>query len=114
MKVVVLDQVVERHRPLMTILAEKRHTHVFCAQTAKFMEEVDFGAPDRVLMDVPSWRHGAHIYKYFELGRKLEEIPIVFYNAPVGFVSIRGRRRHELDRVLPENSGMELLAEAID
>jgi hypothetical protein len=113
MKVVVLDEVKERHRRLRAVLEARPCTPVLCQGTAEFMEEILHGSPDRIAMDVRSWGRGGPVYRYFEFGHKLEEIPIVFYNAPEGFVTIGGRRRHDRDRVVFEDDRLETLAEAI-
>lgn len=114
MKVVVLDEVRRRHPSLAEMLERERHSHVLCRGSAEFMEEIARGLPDRVLVDVRSWGRGTSIYKYFELGRKLEEVPIVFYNAPEGFVTIAGRRRHGQDRVVSGTSEAARVAEALE
>jgi hypothetical protein len=53
------------------------------------------------------WKHGVKgraIYNYYRIGKNLENLPILLYNADEDTYFIQDRARHEKDRVLSKPS----------
>jgi hypothetical protein len=65
------------------------------------------------LIDVDSWQHGRSLYAYFQVGKKIERIPALFYNAPQNFTAVNERARHEKDYVLPKPSEVDSIIDAM-
>lgn len=113
MRVLILDESRKRLHQLQEILSSKRHEVYKCENTNDFMRLINEEKPDRLLLDMESWIRGRMIYSYFRFHRKLEGLPILFYNAPESFVALGGRRRHDLDRVLYKPADIEAIVEAV-
>lgn len=113
MKIVVLDESKKRKEQISEILEKKKIDVVCCSLSGEFIETVEESTPDQILMDVDSWSTGRAIYNYFGFNKKLENVPILFYNAPENFVTINSRKRHNNDRVLNKPSEVESIVQAI-
>jgi PleD family two-component response regulator len=100
MKVVVLDESKKRTEQIVEILQKKRYTFVCCTQSGQFMETLQESLPDKIIIDYDAWLHGRMIYNHFNLSKRIENVPVVFYNAPENFVALNNRKRHDSDRIL--------------
>jgi len=98
-KVVVLDDLKKRNEQVTNMLEEKGYDVVACLATGEFMEIIETTSPDTILLDVESWQRGKSVFNYFKFSRELEEIPILFYNAPENFSNIIDRSQHQHDKV---------------
>jgi len=85
---------------LSEALSGDQNDVVSCTSTNDFFEGLSEHPADVVVVDTETWNNGESIYSYFGMGKKLETIPFVFYNADEGFSGIRNRVGHEKDRTL--------------
>ena len=99
MKIVILDETKKRKNAMAELLEEKGCDVVRCSASGEFMETIDSSTPDKIFIDVESWKNGRALYTYFKFGRKLCESPITFYNAPEIFNGIAERNPNQGDKV---------------
>lgn len=107
MKVVVLDEMKKRNKQIVELLEEKGCDVVDCTATGDFMNSIESSIPDKILMEVESWQHGKAIYNYFKFSRKLNDIPIYFYNAPEKFLNITDRGQNPDDKVFVKHTDID-------
>ena len=88
MNIIVLEEVKSQKETFVQLLEEKGHEVTACLASGDFMEAVESVMPDLILMNVQAWQHGLAMYNHFNFVQKLEDIPIVFYNAPDNFPGI--------------------------
>ena len=46
-------------------------------------------------MNVDAWYHGKAIFDYFDFAKKLDDIPVLYYNAPDNFNGIQEREQNQ-------------------
>ncbi len=114
MKILVVDEYSKRRAQIVEILEKNGHDVEGCSTTQDFMVKIDEDTPERLVLDVPTWRNGKAIYQYFQLGKKLEKIPILFYNSYEGFSFDGTRAPHENDRILHEPTKSEDIGTALE
>jgi len=113
MDIIVLDGLKTRRNELTAILEKGRHKVVSCSSSNDFMTAVASTTNAHVCVDVDSWHQGRAMYSYFQIGKKLEGVPVVFYNAPQNFTALADRQRNEKDYVLTKPTDVEAIAEAL-
>ncbi len=113
MEMVILDDVKSRRTALAQTLEKSRHKVVQCATSNEFMNALSTISPGLFLVDVDTWRRGRSLYAYFQIGKKMERFPVLFYNAPQNFTAISDRARHEKDYVLQKPSEVGVIVEAV-
>ncbi len=113
MKVIVLDESKKRKEKIADMLEEKGYDVMACSATGEFMETIETLTPDRILLDVDSWKHGKVIFNYFKFSKKLTDVPIFFYNAPENFTSIVDRSQHQSDRVFNRQVDIDELVSSV-
>ncbi len=113
MDIIVLDGLKTRRNELTALLEKNRHKVVSCSSSNDFMTAVSSSTPTHVCVDVESWHQGRAMYSYFDIGKKLEAVPVVFYNAPQNFTALPDRPRNEKDYVLTKPTEVEAIAEAL-
>jgi DNA-binding NtrC family response regulator len=113
MSVVVLDESRKRCAQLADALEKSKRPVACCRNSNEFMTKISGGLPDRIVMDVESWTKGRTIYAYFDIAKKIAEVPIVFYNAPENFATIEDRSKHGQDEILPAPTPVEQVAELV-
>jgi two-component SAPR family response regulator len=99
-KIVVLEESNKRKSKLQEMLQDKGHEVTSCSATSEFMELLEMSEPDKIVMNVEAWQHGNAIFSYFNFVKRLETIPIVFYNASENFSNITNRTHIENDKIL--------------
>jgi DNA-binding NtrC family response regulator len=82
------------------MLEEKGYNVIGCSASGEFMDSIENGGVDKIVLDFDAWQHGKSIYNYFKLTRKMADIPIVFYNAPDNFTALPERSHHQEDTIL--------------
>jgi DNA-binding NtrC family response regulator len=113
MDVLVLDELKSRTTKLGEALEKRRYKVVHCETSNDFITSVSGTLPSLILADYDTWHHGRAIYSYFQIGKKIEHVPVVFYNAPQNFVALPDRSRHEKDYVLEKPSEVEAVVDAV-
>jgi DNA-binding response OmpR family regulator len=99
MRIIVLDESKSRTEQMVEILQRKKYDYVCCSQTGQFFDAINEKKPDKLFLDYEGWCHGRMVYNFFGLTRKLDDTPVVVYNAPENFVALTNRKKHENDRV---------------
>ena len=113
MDVVILDELKSRRSAIAELLEKNRYRVAQCATSNEFMNTVGSMIPGHFLVDVESWQRGRSIYAYFQIGKKIERVPVLFYNAPANFTAVNERGRHEKDYVLPKPSEPDAIVDAL-
>jgi DNA-binding response OmpR family regulator len=107
MKVLVHDEAQKRASQIADALEKKRHTVKACSGTGDFMTVIEEWRPDKIIMDVETWRKDTPMLNYFQFAKKIERIPLLFYNAEEGFSVDGFRSPAEKDRILPRPTKVE-------
>lgn len=107
MKIVVLDESKKRRQQIIDALDEKGHNVLVCAGSGAFMDAIESSTPGKIMMNVESWKHGKAMYNYFKIAKRIEDIPIVFYNVPDKFTSITDRTPHKDDKIYAKQTSIE-------
>jgi DNA-binding NtrC family response regulator len=113
MNLVLLDESKKRKQLLEPMLQERGYTVRICSGSNDFIDSLDKIKPDRVLIDFEAWKHGRAIYAYMKIGKKIEQIPVTFYNAPEKFAGITERQQHPGDKVLKRQTTVEAIVGAL-
>jgi hypothetical protein len=77
------------------------------------MAALALGGSDVVLISYLAWGHGKSLYRYFDISSRLEQIPIVLFDAPEGLSRLDSRPAHRQDRIVGKPSKAELIVEAL-
>jgi|WetSurMetagenome_2_1015567.scaffolds.fasta_scaffold00027_50 DNA-binding NtrC family response regulator len=113
MDILILDETKSRKTKLAETLEKRRYKVAQCGTSNDFLSFVNTSLPNVILMDYDTWHRGRSMYSYFQAGKKIEHVPVVFYNTPPNFVALPDRGRHEKDYVLPAPSEPEAIVDAI-
>jgi DNA-binding NtrC family response regulator len=100
MKIVVLDDTHSRREKIKDSVTKLHHDVFDCFSSNDLISSIEESAPDLLLLDMESWKKGRSIYNYLKIGKKLENTPVILYNAEEDTYFIQDRARHEKDRVL--------------
>ncbi|MBD3320328.1 MAG: response regulator [Chitinivibrionales bacterium] len=114
MEILVVDDSRKRQGILCGMLEKKGTSISCCSSSNDFISVVDESAPDRIVLDLDTWRKGKGIYNYFGFAGRLSGIPIVFFNAPENFSTLQGREPHEQDRILRHPTEVKDLVSVIE
>jgi DNA-binding NtrC family response regulator len=108
-----LDESRKRATQITEAVGNGKHTVVRCSSSNEFMTALgDASAADKLLLDVDSWNNGKAIYRYFDVSRRLEDMPVIFYNAPEEFSGIADRPKHSKDHILTKPTETDAIVEA--
>ncbi|MBN1980920.1 MAG: hypothetical protein JW795_05275 [Chitinivibrionales bacterium] len=113
MNCLVFDETRKRRIQIERLLQEKGHQAKTCFGSGELMQLIDLGTIDRIFIDVESWCHSRAIFNYFNFAKRIQGIPIVFYNAPDTFVTLHDRNQHASDKVMHKNSTPELIVNEV-
>jgi DNA-binding NtrC family response regulator len=113
MEVLILDELKSRKTKLAETLEKRRYKVVQCGTSNDFLNAVGTLSPSLILLDFDTWHHGRSMYSHFQAGKKIEHIPVVFYNAPANFVALSDRNRNEKDYVLQKPSEIDAVIDAV-
>jgi DNA-binding NtrC family response regulator len=113
MEIVILDEVKSRRTAIAESLEKNRYKVVQCGTSNEFMNALNTMSVGHFCIDVDSWHHGRSLYTYFQICKKMERIPVLFYNAPQNFTTVTDRTRHEKDYVLQKPSEVNAIVDAI-
>jgi len=100
MKILLLDDYRVRRNGLVEALQKKRYEVAACYSSNEFITLLEKQKFDLLLLDLESWNRGKSIYNQFAIAKKLENLPILFYNANMNFSMLNDRARHQKDRIL--------------
>ena len=113
MKILLLDDSRKRRVQIKEAVSQNQHKLLDCSTSNDFVSSLENDSPELVLLDMETWRKGKSIYNYFRISKKLENIPIIFYNAEEDSYFIPERNRHEKDRVLSKPTEVENIVETM-
>ncbi|MFP4162697.1 MAG: hypothetical protein ACLFQB_03010 [Chitinispirillaceae bacterium] len=113
MKVLVLDDGHKRVAQMLEEMEKKNIEAVDCSTSNCFLDSLNTSQFDSLLMNVETWEKGRSIYEYFGINQKLENTPIVFYNADETFSSLNNRTPHDRDQVLYKPSDVDSVVGAL-
>jgi DNA-binding NtrC family response regulator len=99
MKVLILDDTRNRRNQLGEALQKKRYDVTALYGSNELIAALEKSKFDMMLLDMESWNRGKAIYGRFGIARRIESLPIVFYNAALNFTTLNDRPRHAKDRV---------------
>lgn len=80
MTVLLMDDTRKRRGQIGELLL-KKHSVIECFTSNDFIAQLETTTPDLLLLDADTWKKGAAIYHYFRIGKQLEKMPVVLYNA---------------------------------
>jgi DNA-binding NtrC family response regulator len=100
MKILLLDDFRTRRNALVEALQKKKYETTACYASNEFIVAIEKHKFDLLLLDLESWNRGKSIYNQFAMAKKLENLPILFYNANMNFSMLNDRARHQKDRIL--------------
>ena len=100
MNILVMDELRSRRSQIQEAFAKGKYKVRTCCGSNDFINLIEDSTWDMILLDVESWNHGKSIYYYFEIGKKLENVPILFYNTSEKFAGIANRSPNDRDHVL--------------
>ena len=113
MKVLIMDGQEKRRDQIKDAIEKNQHEVIDCYSSNDFMVNVQENEPGLLVLDMDTWKKGKSIYNYFRVGNKLENLPIVLYNAEEDTFFIPDRDRHEKDRILPKSTDVETIADTV-
>jgi DNA-binding response OmpR family regulator len=113
MNVLILDESRKRRANIADRLSQKNHSVSVSSISGEFLELMNQGAYDMVILDVESWQRGKSIYNYFGIGKRLSETPVIFLNAPDNFVSVSERPRNSGDRVFQRPFDLDAVVDSV-
>jgi DNA-binding response OmpR family regulator len=100
MKILLLDDTRKRRNELVNAMQKKHYEVEACYSSNHFMQLIDKQKVNLVLLDMDSWNKGKAIFSRYGIAKKLETLPILFYNASMNFSILHDRPRHGKDRIL--------------
>lgn len=112
MKILLLDDVKKRKQQIKDGM-QKKHEIIDCLNTNDLMTAVETVKPDLALLDMATWKKGKSVYNYFHVGKKLENVPVVLYNAEEDAYFIADRTRHDSDRILSNPTDVETIIDTV-
>lgn len=112
MRILLLDDTEKRKVQLKDAI-QKQHEIVDCTSSNDLMSAVESEKLDLALLDMGTWKKGKAIYNYFRIGKKLENVPVVLYNAEEDAYFIADRTRHEKDRILSNPTEIETIVDTV-
>ncbi|MDR0307208.1 MAG: hypothetical protein LBI42_10275 [Chitinispirillales bacterium] len=99
MKVLVLDDTHKKNPKLREALDKKKLDAALCSSSNEFLTAVDSASFDTLFINAETWSKGRAIYDYFDIAKKIETKPVVFYNTEESFVGIKNRKPGDQDKV---------------
>jgi DNA-binding response OmpR family regulator len=112
MRVLLLDEYTRRSAIVCEQLVKKNHELKCCYSSTDFMSALAEGAVDVVLLSHLAWSKGKSLYRYFDTSARLEQIPIILFDAPEGVTRLDSRPAHRQDRIIGKPSKADLIVEA--
>lgn len=112
MKILLLDDTNKRKDQLAEAIG-KKYEVVGCSSSNDLMTALESTKVDLALLEMGTWRKGKSIYNYFHIGKKLENVPVILYNAEEDAYFINDRTRHERDRILSNPTDIETIIDTV-
>lgn len=113
MKIILLDDYRTRRNSLVDALQKKKYEVSACYSSNEFVSSLEKQKWDILLLDMESWNRGKSIYTRFAIAKRLENLPILFYNANMNFSMLNDRPRHQKDRILFKPTEVEVIVTSL-
>jgi DNA-binding NtrC family response regulator len=113
MKILLLDDFRTRRNGLVDALQKKRYEVTACYGSNDFISSLEKQKFDILFLDMESWNRGKSIYNQFAIAKKLENLPIIFYNSNMNFSMLNDRARHQKDRILFKPTEVEAIVASL-
>jgi chemosensory pili system protein ChpA (sensor histidine kinase/response regulator) len=113
MKILLIDDTSARRTMIKEAIEKHNHSVVECHYSNDFLTVLEENVPELVVLDMETWKRGKSIYNYFRVGKKLENVPIILYNAEEDTYFIQDRTRNDKDRILSKPTDIETIIDAI-
>jgi response regulator RpfG family c-di-GMP phosphodiesterase len=111
-KILLLDDAKKRKVQLKEAI-QKQYEIIDCTSSNELMTAVESEKLNLALLDMGTWKKGKAIYNYFHIGKKLENIPVILYNAEEDAYFITDRARHDRDRILSNPTEIETIVDTV-
>ena len=113
MKLLLLDDFRTRRNELIDALQKKTYEVTACFSSNEFIVSLEREKFEMLLLDMESWNRGKSIYNQFGIAKKLENLPILFYNANMNFSMLNDRARNQKDRILFKPTEVEAIVTSL-
>ncbi len=113
MKFILVDDSRKRREQIKTAAAKRQYKVVDCPTSNDLMTAIEVEKADLMVINSDTWKKSKSIYNYFKIGKKLESLPVILYNAEEDSYTIQDRNRSDSDKILPKPTEVETLIEAI-
>lgn len=113
MDVLILDEFKSRKVKLCEALEKRRCKVVQCSTSNDFISSINASLPNLILLDMETWHRGRSIYSYFQIAKKFEHVPVLFYDAPQNFTALPDRIRHDKDRVVEKPAEVDAILNVV-
>ncbi|MCL2689719.1 MAG: hypothetical protein FWE57_07725 [Chitinispirillia bacterium] len=99
MKILVLDDENKKNGKITDLFDTRKIDGMLCSTSNEFLNAVEASKFDTLYINADTWCKGRAIYDYFDISKKIETKPVVFYNAEEKFPGIGGRQSVEQDKI---------------
>jgi DNA-binding response OmpR family regulator len=113
MKILVMDDTRKRRNQIKEEIVKKGHEVTECFTSNEFMNRIGENKAELILLDADTWKKGKSIYNYFRIAKKMENIPVVFYNSEDDNMAIPERSGNERDLVLSKPTEIEAVLDRV-
>lgn len=113
MNVLLMDDTLKRRATIKEAIEKSKNKVNDCYSSNDFITFLENEPPDLVVLDMDTWKKGKSIYNYFRISKKLENIPVVLYNAEEDANFVPDRSRHDRDRTLSKPSELDTIVDTI-
>ena len=113
MKILVMDDTRKRRNLLKEEITKKGHEVLECFTSNEFMNKIGENKAELILLDSDTWKKGKSIYSYFKIAKKMENIPVIYYNSEDDSMAIQDRSGNERDLVLSKPTEIEAIIDRV-
>jgi DNA-binding response OmpR family regulator len=113
MKLILVDDNRKRREQIKTAASKRQFRVIDCPTTNDFLTSIENEKVDLLVIETGAWKKNKSIFNYFKIGKELENLPVILYNAEEDSYIIQDRNRSDRDRILPKPTDVETLIEAI-
>lgn len=113
MKLILVDDNRKRREQIKTAASKRQYRVIDCPTTNDFLTSIENEKVDLLVIETETWKKNKSIFNYFKIGKELENLPVILYNAEDDSYIIQDRNRSDRDRILPKPTDVETLIESI-
>lgn len=113
MKILVMDDTRKRRTQIKEEIVKKGHDVIECYTSNEFIDRIGENKADLILLDADTWKKGKSIYNYLKISKKMENIPVIYYNSEDDNMAIQDRPGNEKDLVLSKPTEVEAVLDRV-